>query len=288
MNLGETIYRLRTERNLSQGDLADALDVSRQSISKWETNTSVPELDKLVRLSHLFGVTLDELVTGTPAPESPTPPTAPSAPAAQPARSGISRRELVGILLLCFAGLAWLLLTLLAGDFLSGLIFASPFLLCGAVCLICRKNTGLWCAWALFFVVNAYLRFATGISWGMIRLTAMWEPSMNYMRLAFAWLEFLLFLFFPLFTAFRLRKQELLPTKRRLISLAVGFVAVELGRNLLSYGLTALIRASGFMVRGANLLHILIDWVWLILLAVLLTRAARMLHTWRAARQKTA
>ena len=40
MNLGETIYRLRTERNMSQGDLAEALEVSRQSISKWETGIS--------------------------------------------------------------------------------------------------------------------------------------------------------------------------------------------------------------------------------------------------------
>ena len=62
MNLGERIYRFRTEKNLSQGDLADRLEVSRQSISKWETNASVPELDKLIKLSEIFAVTLDELV----------------------------------------------------------------------------------------------------------------------------------------------------------------------------------------------------------------------------------
>ena len=61
MSLGETIHRLRTEQNLSQDGLADALGVSRQSISKWETNRSVPDLDKLVKLSGVFGVTLDEL-----------------------------------------------------------------------------------------------------------------------------------------------------------------------------------------------------------------------------------
>ena len=44
MTLGQNICRLRTERGLSQGDLADALGVSRQSISKWETDASVPEL----------------------------------------------------------------------------------------------------------------------------------------------------------------------------------------------------------------------------------------------------
>ena len=62
MDLSGTIYRLRTERNLSQGDLAEALGVSRQSVSKWETGGSVPDLDKLVKLSQLFGVSLDELV----------------------------------------------------------------------------------------------------------------------------------------------------------------------------------------------------------------------------------
>ena len=64
MNLGENIYRLRTERNMSQGDFADALEVSRQSVSKWENNSAVPELEKLVKMAELFGITLDELVSG--------------------------------------------------------------------------------------------------------------------------------------------------------------------------------------------------------------------------------
>lgn len=62
MTLGEQIHQLRTARGLSQGDVADALDVSRQSVSKWETDSSVPELEKLLGLSELFGVTLDALV----------------------------------------------------------------------------------------------------------------------------------------------------------------------------------------------------------------------------------
>ena len=48
----------------TERDLADALEVSRQSVSKWETDASIPELDKLLRLAELFGVTLDELVKG--------------------------------------------------------------------------------------------------------------------------------------------------------------------------------------------------------------------------------
>lgn len=71
MSLGERIYKLRTEKELSQGDLAEALEVSRQSISKWETNGSVPELEKIVKLSEVFGVSLDTLVTGKEEAEQP-------------------------------------------------------------------------------------------------------------------------------------------------------------------------------------------------------------------------
>ena len=64
MTLGQNIIRLRTARGYSQAALAEALGISRQSISKWETDASIPDLDKLVRLSDLFEVTLDELVRG--------------------------------------------------------------------------------------------------------------------------------------------------------------------------------------------------------------------------------
>ena len=62
MTLGQKINQLRLEHNLSQNDLADMLNVSRQSISKWETDGSVPDLDNLIKLSQIFHVTLDELV----------------------------------------------------------------------------------------------------------------------------------------------------------------------------------------------------------------------------------
>ena len=50
MTLGERICAQRTAHHLSQTDLADALGVSRQSVSKWETDASVPDLDKLVKM----------------------------------------------------------------------------------------------------------------------------------------------------------------------------------------------------------------------------------------------
>ncbi len=64
MNIGENIYRYRTASGMSQTDLANALEVSRQSVSKWENNSAVPDLERIINMSRLFGVTLDELVFG--------------------------------------------------------------------------------------------------------------------------------------------------------------------------------------------------------------------------------
>ena len=64
MTIGERLLNLRKERNLSQEDLANELNVSRQSISKWETNQSMPDFDKIVSLCKYFNITTDELLTG--------------------------------------------------------------------------------------------------------------------------------------------------------------------------------------------------------------------------------
>ena len=73
MPLSEKILHLRTQRGMSQEELAAALSVSRQSVSKWETGQSVPDLDKLIRLADLFGVTVDELVREGERPDPPRP-----------------------------------------------------------------------------------------------------------------------------------------------------------------------------------------------------------------------
>lgn len=62
--LGERIYELRTRKGMSQGNLADSLDVSRQTVSKWENNQSVPELDRIIAMSDIFGVSVDYIVKG--------------------------------------------------------------------------------------------------------------------------------------------------------------------------------------------------------------------------------
>lgn len=63
-SMGERIYELRKKNNMSQGDLAEALDTSRQTISKWENDMSVPELDKIIRLCEIFCVSSDYILRG--------------------------------------------------------------------------------------------------------------------------------------------------------------------------------------------------------------------------------
>lgn len=75
MTLGEKICTLRTGKGLSQEDLAQRLEVSRQSVSKWETGQSVPDLEKIIRLADLFGVSVDELVREGEQPQPPQPET---------------------------------------------------------------------------------------------------------------------------------------------------------------------------------------------------------------------
>ncbi|MDU5333455.1 helix-turn-helix transcriptional regulator [Enterococcus sp.] len=59
---GEKIQRLRTEQNLSQKELAEKLEVSRQAIAKWETNRGIPDIENLKRIAQLFNVSIDYLV----------------------------------------------------------------------------------------------------------------------------------------------------------------------------------------------------------------------------------
>ena len=63
-SIGERIYDLRNRNNMSQGNLADKLDVSRQTISKWENNMCLPEAEKLLQLSEIFGVSIDYILKG--------------------------------------------------------------------------------------------------------------------------------------------------------------------------------------------------------------------------------
>ena len=64
MSLGQRLMELRKEKHLSQEEVAEQLNVTRQSVSKWETDQSTPDFDKILPICELFGISTEELITG--------------------------------------------------------------------------------------------------------------------------------------------------------------------------------------------------------------------------------
>ena len=115
MQVGENIYKHRTAQNRSQSNLAEELGVSRQSVSKWENNTAVPDLDKLIKMKELFGISLDELVFGEDAKLESSGASLPRPITEKPLPSA---RILAGLFLLMF-GMIFFLFSIFWGDHLA-------------------------------------------------------------------------------------------------------------------------------------------------------------------------
>ena len=64
MNVGQKLLDLRKSKQLSQEEVAERLNVTRQTISKWETDQSMPDFDKIIPLCRLYEISADELLTG--------------------------------------------------------------------------------------------------------------------------------------------------------------------------------------------------------------------------------
>lgn len=120
MNTENNLAQARRQKGLSQWDVAEALDVSRQAVSRWETGAAAPTTDNLIRLSQLYGVSLDALIRSEPLPQ---PEVVPVETAAEtetlPAPEGAGRRRLPRWAL---AGLAALLCLLAAATLYFGVI----------------------------------------------------------------------------------------------------------------------------------------------------------------------
>ena len=229
MTLGEKIYKLRTERNLSQGELSEMLEVSRQSISKWENGAATPDLDKIIKLSEIFKITIDELVKNEEIPASPSEEAKKDVIVIKK-ESNFPPRKIIGTVLLSLSLIVTVVL-LAAGGGISGLILSSPLILCGIICFAFKKNVGLWCAWAVFFCIDMYLRLATGINSSAIlnfRALLFMIRGGDFVRLLLALLQLLAILSLILTTVFRFRKIPLESKKLPIIFWAV-FAAMKIG-----------------------------------------------------------
>ena len=243
LTLGQRITAYRTKARLSQDSLAELLAVSRQSVSKWETDASTPELSKLVRLSQVFGVSLDELVTGESAAKSAVPEpqvvyTAPPQDAEAMAETLRSHRQkIAGIVLLTVGGVACLLQ--------FGLIMLVwPLLVLGLLCLVTRRVTGLGAGWLLWLAAVAMCYGFTSVNLLMVfHRYAYGALTFQLMIAWFLWLA-LAMLVWVTWRRFR-REKETLPGWPVIAVMAAVWVAVmllywhmfglPLHRNVLSY-----------------------------------------------------
>lgn len=149
MDLGSTIYKLRTAKNLSQEELAGLLEVSRQSVSKWENNTATPDLEKLIKLCDIFEISLDELAgRGQPEPKDPA---GMAVPVKNPA---LTQRKIIGYILLGFSLVAALFFVLFDYKFSAyaewiflGIIPSLFF--CSLVSLMNKQHMGYRCFWII-------------------------------------------------------------------------------------------------------------------------------------------
>lgn len=109
VKIGRFIAEQRKARQLTQRQLAGELDISDKTISKWETGQGKPDLDNLLRLSQLYHVSTDYILTGVQ-PDSPAPP--PPRPMQPEARRALAHIAVIGataaITVLFILALTWI------------------------------------------------------------------------------------------------------------------------------------------------------------------------------------
>ena len=221
MTLGEKIYKLRNDKGFSQSDLAEKLSVSRQSVSKWENNSAVPELEKLIKLAEIFNITLDELVKDKENLNKKTD---------YVKIPSIQTRKIVGTILLCTAVCVCLLLMVTNGisGLIAGVMLSSPIIVCGIICLNVSKHTVLWCSWAVYILIDMFLMYATGIRRGMILDTFIWTRSMNYTRLITAWVLFIVLVVMMAITVYVFQRNSTKTNKNQLIKALIVAIIVQI------------------------------------------------------------
>lgn len=160
MTLGEKILSLRTARGMSQDDLAEKLEVSRQSVSKWETGQSTPDLDKIIRLSDLFGVSVDELVRSGEAPRTQV------VYVEQKGKWELSPVQKLGMIM-AITGAVYMMIGLIAERYVLVYYEIAPLFLLSLPLLLAKKRPWLTLCWVLMALSLVFVR-PQQTAWGVV------------------------------------------------------------------------------------------------------------------------
>lgn len=205
MTFGKRLYQLRKEKNLSQEELAEQLNVSRQSVSRWENGTASPGFDKMIQLSEIFGVTTDHLLKGRE----------PSNTAPVTVRTPLNR--IIGCVLLVLGALTGLYGLLHGSYFDYYLLLTLPFLLCGGLCLFCKNHIPLYCLWTVYYCITFFLYLSFNWHWGMYGLTFRQVHAAYKPQILASWILLAVLLGILVFTAWYFHKIPVTNPKRHLI-----------------------------------------------------------------------
>ena len=132
MSLGERLYELRKKKGLSQEEVAEKLNVTRQSVSKWETDESKPDFDKIVPICELYEISTNELLNGTQEEKEEK--------EVKIINNDNKKKRAIFIsiaIFLYFAALIWMVVAETSTSLNDGIIVGGFFLLCAlATCLL--------------------------------------------------------------------------------------------------------------------------------------------------------
>lgn len=132
MSLGERLYELRKKKGLSQEEVAEKLNVTRQSVSKWETDESKPDFDKIVPICELYEISTNELLGGTKEEKE-------EQEVEVINKDNKKKRALIitSAIFLYFLALIWIIVSEVSFNLNEGFMVGGFFLLCGiATCML--------------------------------------------------------------------------------------------------------------------------------------------------------
>lgn len=132
MSLGERLYELRKKKGLSQEEVAEKLNVTRQSVSKWETDESKPDFDKIVPICELYEISTNELLNGTKEEKE-------EQEVETINKDNKKKRALIIAIaiFLYFLALIWIIISEVTFNLNEGIMIGGFFLLCGiATCML--------------------------------------------------------------------------------------------------------------------------------------------------------
>ena len=132
MSLGERLYELRKKKGLSQEEVAEKLNVTRQSVSKWETDESKPDFDKIVPICELYEISTNELLNGTQEEKE-------EKEVEVINKDNKKKRALIitSAIFIYFLALIWIIISEVSFNLNEGFMIGGFFLLCGiATCML--------------------------------------------------------------------------------------------------------------------------------------------------------